>query len=40
MIRDLFFYVVFFMFLVLIFEAGRIVGFTEAVELSEALLND
>lgn len=38
--RYFLFYAVFFIFLVLIFEAGRVVGFIEGVQLIEALPHD
>ena len=38
--RYFLFYAVFFIFLVLSFEAGRVVGFTEGVQLLEALPHD
>lgn len=38
--RYFLFYAVFFIFIVLIFEAGRVVGFTEAVGLLEVLPHD
>lgn len=38
--RYFLFYVVFFIFLVLIFEAGRVVGFTDGVQLLKALPHD